>query len=99
MVGRREAERIQEQRCRVDSLVALRGRRVGITTDRALRARGKLMKKNANGPSDRLATEMCKTYPWSPCTRSPIGSRRGSRESAELQRLGESYVWYFSKNR
>ena len=35
-----QAERIREQRCGGDSLVALRGRMVDITIDRVLRARG-----------------------------------------------------------
>ena len=69
---------------------AWQGRRVHITIGRVLRARLEMMKNKEDGPSDCLA-------PWSPCTRSPIGFTRGSRESAELQRLGGSYVQYFSE--
>ena len=39
-----QAERISEQRCRGDSVVAFQGRRVQITVNRVLRARGKMLK-------------------------------------------------------
>ena len=53
-----QAERIQEQRRRGDSLVAWRRRKVKITVDRVRQARGEMMKNKANSPSDCLVTEM-----------------------------------------
>ena len=53
-----QAERIKEQRCRGDSAVAEQGRRVQITVNRALRARGKMLRGKSNGPADCLVVEM-----------------------------------------
>ena len=44
-------------------MVALRGGRIRITVDRALRAREKMMKNKANGPVDCLVTEMLQCLP------------------------------------
>ena len=49
-----QVERIRYQRKRGDTLVALQGRRIQITADWVLRARGKKMKNKANGPADCL---------------------------------------------
>ena len=49
-----QAERIRRQRVSGDRRVALHGRRVQIAVDRILRARGKLMRNEANGPADCL---------------------------------------------
>ena len=49
-----QAERIRRQRCSGDRRVALQGRRVTITVDRVLRARGKMLRNKANGPADCL---------------------------------------------
>ena len=45
-----QAERIREQRRGGDCLVTWQGRTVAITVERVIRARGKMMKKKANGP-------------------------------------------------
>ena len=41
-----------------DHCVALQGRRVAITVDKVLRARGKMLRNKANGPADCRVTEM-----------------------------------------
>ena len=46
-----------------DSLKAWTGRKVEITVDRVLRARGKTMKNKAYGRSDYLVTEMLQEIP------------------------------------
>ena len=53
-----QAERILSQRRRGDHCVALQGRRVAITVDKVLRARGKMLRNKANGPADCRVTEM-----------------------------------------
>ena len=53
-----QAERIRYQKQSWRLLGALQGRRIRITIDRVLRARGKMMKNKANGPADCLVTEM-----------------------------------------
>ena len=53
-----QAERVQCQRCRGDSLVALQGRRIQITKDWVLGARERMMKNKANGPTDCLVSKM-----------------------------------------
>ena len=58
-----QAERIRHQRSRGDSLAALQGRRIQITVDRVLGARGKMMKNQANWPADCLVTEMLQWLP------------------------------------
>ena len=85
-----QAERTREQRCRGDSLVAWQGRRVQITNDRVLRARGKLMKNTANGPSDCLVTEMLRNLPMEAVHE--IDHRFG-----KSQRSGKFCAWYFSR--
>ena len=61
--SRVEEERIQEQRRRADCLEAWIARRVEIAVDRVLRARVKMMKNNANGPSDCMVTDMLQALP------------------------------------
>ena len=58
-----QAERIREQRCRVDSAVAVQGRQVQITVNRVLRARGKMLSGKSNGPADCLVVEMLRRLP------------------------------------
>ena len=53
-----QAQRILSQRRRRDHCVALQGRRVAITVDKVLRARGKMHRNKANGPADCRVTEM-----------------------------------------
>ena len=57
------AERIRRQRISGDRRVALHGRRVAITVDKVLRARGKMLRNKANGPADCLVTEMLQCFP------------------------------------
>ena len=57
-----QAERVRHQRFRGDSLVALQGRQIQITIDRAC-AQGKKMKNRANGPADCQVTEMLQCLP------------------------------------
>ena len=52
-----QAERILSQRRRSDHCVAL-GRRVAITVDTVLRARGKMLRNKANGAADCRVTEL-----------------------------------------
>ena len=59
----KQAERIRGQRCRGDSAVALQGRRVQITVNRVLRARGKMLRGKFNGPADSLVVEMLSRLP------------------------------------
>ena len=47
-----QAERIRRQRRSGDRRVAFQGRRVMITVDKVLRARGKMLQNKANGPTD-----------------------------------------------
>ena len=78
-----QAERIRYQRSRGDSLTPVQGRRIRITVDRVLHARGKMTKNKAKGPADCLLTEMlCSVCLWGLCTRSHIGSRGDSEGSA-----------------
>ena len=58
-----QAERIREKRCRGDSVVAIQGRRVQITVNRVLRARGKMFSGKSNGPADCLVVEMLSRLP------------------------------------
>ena len=58
-----QAERVRYQRGRGDSLITRQGRRIRITIDSVLRARGKMMKSKANGPADCLVTEMLQVLP------------------------------------
>ena len=58
-----QAERVRYPRGRGDSLIALQGRRIQITIDRVLRARGKMMRNKANGPAGCLVTEMLQVLP------------------------------------
>ena len=92
-----QAERIQEQRRRRDSLVAWRMKKVEITVDRVLRARGKMEKNKANGPGDCLVTEMLRElhFQWSLCTKSHTSLKTDSEENAACRK---SYVWYFSRS-
>ena len=53
-----QAERIRRQRISGDRRVVLEVRRMQITVDMVLRARGKSMRNKANGPADCLVTEM-----------------------------------------
>ena len=46
-----------------DSAVAIHGRRVQITVNRVLRARGKLLRGKSNGPADCLVVEMLSRLP------------------------------------
>ena len=57
------AERIRRQRISGDRHVALQGRRIQITVERFLSARGKMMRNKANGPADCLVTEMLRCLP------------------------------------
>ena len=57
-----QAERIRRQRTSGDRHVALHGRRVLITVDEVLRARGK-MRNKANGPAACLVAEMLRFLP------------------------------------
>ena len=56
------SEIMQRQRVSGDRRQALQGRRLQITVDRVLRARGK-MKNKANGPPDCCVTEMLQFLP------------------------------------
>ena len=58
-----QAKRILSQRRRGDHCVALQERRVMITVDKVLRARGKMPRNKANGPADCLVTEMLQCLP------------------------------------
>ena len=94
-----KADRIREQGCREDSLVALRRWRVGITIDTVLGARGKLMHNKANEPSDFLVTEMLQNLPMESVYEiSHWFEKRFSRESAEKKRREGSCVWNFPKS-
>ena len=58
-----QAERVRRQRTSGDRRVALQEREVTITEDRVLRARGRVPRNKANGPADRLETEMLQCLP------------------------------------
>ena len=58
-----QAERILCQRRRGDHCEALQGRRVTITVDVVLRARGNMLRNKANGPADCLVTDMLRCLP------------------------------------
>ena len=58
-----QAERIRRQRISGDRRVTLQGRRVTITVDKVLRARGKMLRNKANGSVDCLVTEMLQCLP------------------------------------
>ena len=58
-----QAERIRRQRVSGDRRVAPQGRRVQITVNSVLRARGKVLRNKANGPTDCLVTEMLQCLP------------------------------------
>ena len=68
-----QAERIRASEVSGDRRVALQRRRIQITVDRILRARGK-MKNKANGPADCCVTEMLQYLPME------TGSTDGSWE-------------------
>ena len=90
-----QAKRIRDRRRRGDSLVSWQGRRVQITVDRVLRARGKMMKNNANGPSDCLVAEVLQNLPMKSVYEiTHWFSRRGSTVGAEHQTRGKSCAWY-----
>ena len=58
-----QAERIRRQRISGHRRVALQWRRVTITVDMVLQARGKMPRNMANGPADCLVTEMLQCLP------------------------------------
>ena len=58
-----QAERIREQRCRGDSVVAFQGRQVQKTVNKVLRVRGKMLNGKSNGPADCFVVEMFSRYP------------------------------------
>ena len=58
-----QVERIRRQRSSGDRRLAQEGRLVTITTDKVRRARGKMLRNKATGPSDCLATEMLQCLP------------------------------------
>ena len=58
-----QAERIRRPRTSGDRRGTLQGRRVTITVDKVLRARGKMLRNKANGPADCLVTEMLQCLP------------------------------------
>ena len=58
-----QAERIRRQRTGGDGRVAFQGRRVTITVDKFLRARGNMLRNRANRPADCLVTEMVQGLP------------------------------------
>ena len=58
-----QAERINAQRCRGDNAVAIPGRRMQITIDRGLRARGKMRRGKSSGPTDCLVVEKLSRLP------------------------------------
>ena len=60
---------IRLQRCSGDRRVALQGRRVTITVDKVLRARGKMLRNKSNGPADCLVTEVLQCFPDGDCLR------------------------------
>ena len=64
-----QAERIRRQRRRADRRVAQQGRRVMITVDKVLWARGTMLRNKANGPADCLVKEMLQCLRQRPCTR------------------------------
>ena len=59
----KQAERIRVQRCRGDSAVAVQGRRLQITVNRVLRARGKMLLGKSSGPANCLVVEMLSRLP------------------------------------
>ena len=59
----KQVERIRAQKCRGDSAVAIQGRRVQITVNRELHARGKMLHGKSNGPADFLVVEMLSRLP------------------------------------
>ena len=65
-----------------------------VTVDRVLRARGKMMKNKANGPSD-LVTEMPQNLPMEAVDEVTHGRKA---VQGSVQRLGESYDWCSLKN-
>ena len=58
-----QAERIRRQTISGDRRVALQGRRVTITVDKVLRARGNMLRNKANGPADCLVAETLQCQP------------------------------------
>ena len=54
---------MRSQRVSGDRRVALQGRRIQITVDKVLLARGKMMRNKANGPADCLVAEMLRCLP------------------------------------
>ena len=58
-----QAERIRRQRTSGDRRAALQERRVTATVDKVLRAGGKMLRNNANGPADCLVMEMLRCLP------------------------------------
>ena len=59
----KQAERIRVQQCRGDSAVAIQGRRMQITVNRVLRARGKMLRGKSNGLADCLVVEKLSRLP------------------------------------
>ena len=93
-----QEERIQEQRHRGDCLEAGTGQKVQITVDRVLRARPKMMKNKANGPSDCWLAEMSQELPMESVYEIASWFEKKSTENVEPQRHGQFYVWYSSRS-
>ena len=94
-----QAERILSQRRRGNHCVALQWRRVAITVDKVLRARGKMLRNKANGPADCPVTEMLRCLPTETVYEVALTcSTSVSEESAVPRRRGKFYASSSSKS-
>ena len=94
-----QAERIREQRCRGDSVVAFQGRRVQITVDRVIRARGKILKGKSNGFADCFVVEMLSRLPTVVVYEVTHWFQKRFMGISRPLKPGVFYVWYLSRNR
>ena len=79
-------------------MVALQGRRIQITADWVLRARGKMMKNKANGPADCLVTEMLQCSPLETVYEVTHWFEKRFRGECPAQKLAKFCAWCFSRN-
>ena len=94
----KQTERIGVQECRDDSAVAFHCRRVLITVNRVLRARGKMLRGKSNGPADCLVVEMLSCQHTKVIFEVTHWFQKKFQRIAELQRLGAFCAWCSSRS-